>query len=237
MDNESEVIRQQMDETRSALSEKVELLEQQVVETVQGATTAVAETVGSVKEVVHDTVQTVKDSVQETVDSVKNTLDLQRQVEQRPWTMMAGATAVGFLGGCLLRRGGEGRTNDDRLHLRGSPAVGAAFASQNGNGAAPSHRVPTRSPETENGATSPLPPPQPSWLAKVGESFEGEITQLKGLAVGTLLGIVRDMVAKSVPAPLERQVEEVIDGITIKLGGHPVRGRILPIETAKQTCC
>ena len=42
MDNESEVIRQQMDETRSALSDKVELLEQQVVETVHGATTAVA---------------------------------------------------------------------------------------------------------------------------------------------------------------------------------------------------
>ena len=104
MDNESEVIRQQMDETRSALSDKVELLEQQVVETMHGATTAVADTVDNVKEVVHDTVQTVKDSVQETMDSVKNTLDVQRQVEQRPWIMMAGATAIGFLGGCLARR-------------------------------------------------------------------------------------------------------------------------------------
>lgn len=235
MDNQSEVIRQQMDETRTALSEKVELLEQQVVETMHGATTAVADTVDSVKEVVHDTVQTVKDSVQETMDSVKNTLDLHHQVEQRPWTMMAGATAIGFLGGCLSRRG-EGRIYEDRSHFRVSPTSGAAFMSH-GNGAAPSYAAPTRSAEKENGVPSPHAPTPPSWLTKLGESFEGEITQLKGLAVGTLLGIVRDMVAKSVPVPLERQVEEVIDGITVKLGGHPVRGHILPTDPVKRTSC
>src|SRR5262245_52369843 len=67
MDNESEVIRQQMEQTRSALTAKVELLEHQVVETVHGATAAVSETVGNVKDVVQETVQTVKDSVHETV--------------------------------------------------------------------------------------------------------------------------------------------------------------------------
>jgi hypothetical protein len=89
--------------------------------------------------------------------------------------------------------------------------------------------------ELGNGLSAPIAPTSPGWLAKLGESFEGEITQLKGLAVGTLLGIVRDMVTQSVPPTLERQVEEVIDGITVKLGGHPVRGHVLPAQPAKPT--
>ena len=93
MENECEVIRQQMDETRTAMTDKIETLEQQVVDTVQAASAAVSETV-----------QTVKDSVHETVETVKDTFDLPRQVERRPWTMMAGATALGYLGGYLLNR-------------------------------------------------------------------------------------------------------------------------------------
>ena len=230
MDNQSEMIRQQMDETRSALSEKVELLEQQVVETVHGATAAVADTVDSVKEVVHDTVQTVKDSVQDTMDSVKNSLDVQRQVDHHPWAMMAGATALGFLGGCLTRRSGDVHYYDGRS----TPTRDVGFG-LHGNGAAQSYPVPARAVKLSNGSSPPVAPTPPGSLAKLGESFEGEITQLKGLAVGTLLGIVRDMVTQSVPPTLERQVEEVIDGITVKLGGHPVRGHILPAQPARST--
>lgn len=236
MVNESEVIRQQMDETRSALTEKVELLEQQVVETVQGATTAVAETVGSVKEAVHDTVQTVKESVQDTVDSVKNTLSLRRQVELRPWTMMAGATAIGFIGCRLLRGTGSGQANNYRTNDRVTRAFGAEFAS-NGTEAAPSYAVLSHSPEQENGTATPALSTRPSRLAEFGVSFEKELNQLKELAVGALLGMVRDMVGQSVPQSLEQQVEEVIDGFTVKLGGRPVRGHILPIEPTKHTSC
>src|SRR4051794_29513643 len=112
MDNEPEVIRQQMDETRTALTDKLELLEQQVVGTVQDATSAVAETVGTVKQAVQDTVQSVKETVHETVESVKETFDLKNQVERRPWMMVAGATALGFLGGYLLGGGREQGSRD-----------------------------------------------------------------------------------------------------------------------------
>ncbi len=66
---------------------------QQVVDTVQGATTAVAETVENVKDAVHDTVETVKD-----------TFNLHLQVKRHPWAMVAGAIALGWLAGYLLRR-------------------------------------------------------------------------------------------------------------------------------------
>ena len=62
----------------------------------------------------------------------------------------------------------------------------------------------------------------------LGDKFHDEISQLEVLAVGTLLGLVRDIVTEAVPENMERQVEEIIDGITVKLGGQPLEGRILP---------
>jgi len=80
-----------MEQTRSSLSDKLELLEQKVSDTVQVAATAVT-----------DTVETVKESVEATVDSVKETLNLSLHVQRHPWAMVSGAAAVGFLGGWLL---------------------------------------------------------------------------------------------------------------------------------------
>ena len=50
MEDAPEVIRQQMEDTRASLSEKLESLEQQVVGTVHDARDAVADTVQSVKD-------------------------------------------------------------------------------------------------------------------------------------------------------------------------------------------
>src|SRR3954463_14705512 len=118
MDKESDVIRQQMEETRAALTDKLEVLEHQVTETVTGAAETVekvrhtvqeigsgaVETVASVKHAFQDTVQSVKDSVRETAETVSDTLDIRKQVENHPWAMMAGATAVGFGVGMLVSR-------------------------------------------------------------------------------------------------------------------------------------
>jgi ElaB/YqjD/DUF883 family membrane-anchored ribosome-binding protein len=97
MSDEPEVIRQQMAETRSALTEKLQTLEQQVVETVSDANTAVA-----------GTVETVKDAVQ---DTVKDTFDVPLQVQRHPWAFVGGSVALGYLGGALLdqRNGGQRR--------------------------------------------------------------------------------------------------------------------------------
>lgn len=103
MGNETEVIRQQMAETRSSLQDKLETLEQQVKETVQEATDsvqtvkeAVQETVGTVKETVQDTVESVKGTVQDTVESVKQSLNVSDHVRNHPWLFFAGAATVGL---------------------------------------------------------------------------------------------------------------------------------------------
>lgn len=107
MENETDLIRNQMLETRTALSEKLEALQGQVLATVQGTTETVTETVETVQEAVETTVQTVTDSVQETVETVRHTLDLSEQVNKHPWLMLGGAVFVGYLGGRLLESAGR----------------------------------------------------------------------------------------------------------------------------------
>jgi ElaB/YqjD/DUF883 family membrane-anchored ribosome-binding protein len=102
--HEVEVMRHEVDETRSHLMEKVELIEHMVVDMVEGATGSVADTIGSMKESVAHTVDAVQEAVQETVTSVKHALDVRYQVRQHPWFMLGTALLVGFGFGRLLAK-------------------------------------------------------------------------------------------------------------------------------------
>jgi ElaB/YqjD/DUF883 family membrane-anchored ribosome-binding protein len=192
MGNECEVIRKQMQETRAAMNDKIEALEHRVVATVHAASTAVSETVGDVKVI-----------VQETVASAKDIFDLPRQVEREPWAMLAGATALGYLGGYLLSRfrAGAPRTSDKSGSL--SPAL-----------------------------DSPGPAEKPSWLAGVRDTFQDEISQFEKLALGRLCAVLRDVVTEAVPTSMERQMGDIMDGITVKLGGQPLEERV-PFEPSR----
>src|ERR1700687_542184 len=87
MDPEPSVIRQDIEETRQSLTEKLETLENQVMGTVQHARETVEETIGS-----------VKSTVSETVDTVKRTFDLEYQVGQHPFI----AAGLALLGGAAV---------------------------------------------------------------------------------------------------------------------------------------
>jgi ElaB/YqjD/DUF883 family membrane-anchored ribosome-binding protein len=202
VENEPEVIRQQMQETRTALTEKLEALEQQVTGTVQDAREAVTDTVETVRDAVTETVDVVKDSVRETVDTVKETLDLSLQVERHPWAMVGGSVAVGFASGCLFDLAAE--------EMRHVAARRATFTHRNGG--------PLRAEPPSAGH---------SWLGELADKFHDEIGQLKGLAIGVALGVARDMLAQSMPDNLRGQVTEVVDNITTKLGAQPLRGPVL----------
>jgi len=219
MDNESEVIHQQMDETRSALQDKLETLEQQVKDTVQDATEAVSETVESVKDAVHETVGTVKDTVQDTVQSVKNTFDLPRQVEAHPWAMFLGAAAVGFIATRWLTRPASPapaaiipRTES----ISSPPSRNGGHEPGNGVAASP------RQAATSQPASAPS---KGSWFAT---HYSEELAKLKGLAVGTVGGLVRALLTSSVAPAMAEQIKDVVNGITVKMGGHLIEGPLLP---------
>jgi hypothetical protein len=216
MDHEPEVIRQQMEETRASLADKLETLENQVVSTVQGATTAVTETVEIVKDAVQDTVSTVQETVQKT-------FDVSGHVDRHPWVMLAGSVAAGFVAGRLLGRAAAGRGGGaERItgYLRSSwPALG------------PREEQGYRPREEGNGRGRVAgEPDRAGWLAGLGETFGDEIRQLKGMALGALLGVVRDVVSRSAPEQLRPKLAGVMNDITTKLGGEPVRGPVLATE-------
>jgi ElaB/YqjD/DUF883 family membrane-anchored ribosome-binding protein len=99
MDPEPNVIREQIDETRSSLTEKLETLEAEVKGTVQSA---------------RETISSVKESVQSAKETVKRTFDVEYQVNRHPWAMLGLSLVSGVALGALL----GGRMSADRRIAR-----------------------------------------------------------------------------------------------------------------------
>jgi ElaB/YqjD/DUF883 family membrane-anchored ribosome-binding protein len=209
MDNE-DVIRNQMEDTRTSLTDKLETLEKQVVDTVQDATSNVAETVAAVKDSVQDTVTSVKDTVQETfsavkesmrqsVNAVKGVFDIPEHVDRHPWAMMGGSVVLGYVLGAVLR--GSGATRHSFSSLR-SPQPASSRSSSNG-------RHEDTGPQSSEGLLTKLAP---------------EISKLKGLALGAVVGAVREMIQNAVPPDLASSLNEIFTSITEKVTGAPSHG-------------
>jgi ElaB/YqjD/DUF883 family membrane-anchored ribosome-binding protein len=80
-------------QTRTAIGEKLELLERRIEETVYGAKSAAEELVDR-----------VRDSADEFLDKTKETFDPTHQVASHPWLMLGGAVAAGYVLGLLEAR-------------------------------------------------------------------------------------------------------------------------------------
>jgi len=221
MDNEAEVMREQMELTRTSLQDKLETLEQQVkdtvqdaAETVQTAATAATETVQSVKDAVQETVEAVKDTVQDTVFSVKQSLDVSLHVQHHPWVMFFGAAAVGYAGARLLYRASAAQP------VPAVPFENAGQVKTNGRHA-----------DRAKGST----PPKKGFWASIGEHYKDELAKLQGLAVSAVAGMVREMLTTTTPSGLKDQVTELVDNVTTKLGGKPVQGPLFDDQPSTGT--
>jgi len=202
MENETELIRQQMLETRTALSEKLGALQEQVLATVEGTTQKVTETVQTVQEAVQDTVSTVSESVQGTVDTVKKTFDVSEHMQRNPWLMLGGAVAVGYVGGRLLMPNG---------HIDMPDLSSSGFAATN-RPAPATGQIPAR-------------PAEPSWLEKLAAPL---MQQAQTLAVGALAGIASDLIAQHAPEALRGQLNEMANDMARSLGAKPIHGLLSP---------
>jgi hypothetical protein len=221
MDQTPEVIRQQMQMTRASLTDKLEALENKVVGTVEGATSAVTDTVNCVKEAVQDTVHSVKESV-----------NITHHVERHPWLMFGASVATGYVGGALLlnaapsRRSVRGVRHPEEWGVGparlGGAAAGETYVAHEGNG---HHRQGSR----------PEATPDHSFLSGLTEKFGPEIDKLRSVAIGTLFGLGRELLARSVPESIGSQLTTLVDDVTRKLGGEPVRGPLLPEERPAAT--
>jgi len=227
MDPEPEVIREQIEETRSSLTEKLETLEGQVKETVESVKSSVEETVDAVKSTVTETVDTVKSTVQDTVETVRETFNLSRQVRRHPWGMLGGSLLSGMALGYYLAGRRQRRWADWEAEHYWQPEQ-------------PSYSHGIQAPTPAQGLRSePAPPPEPSersgssgpgLLSRLLTPFESEIGKIKETAIGAALGVARDVLEKALPASLAASVEEIMNNITRNAGGKPVHGPVLAAD-------
>jgi ElaB/YqjD/DUF883 family membrane-anchored ribosome-binding protein len=231
MASEPEVthLHEEIDKTRSDLTEKIQTLEEQVrgtvlnatekvEETIEQVTSTVQETVEQVKSTVDETVETAKSAVNNTMENVRQTFDLEYQMRVRPWTMVCGSLCVGVLAGALIGRQSRGRSLGRHAaasfrNLGESVAGGSSAAQQYVSGTRPE-------------GAPPAPSEGPGLLGQLYHQFEPEINQVKEMAIGYAVGMLRDMIKEAVPV-LRDKVEEVMNSATTKIGGEPVRGPVL----------
>jgi len=210
------MIKQQMGQTRTSLTEKLETLENQVLGTVRDTTSTVAQTVHEVSSTVRDTVRDVRSTLQDTTTSVRATvqetsasfrdaLDVSRQMQEHPWLMLGGSVVAGYVGGRLL----------DSLE-RGRPLGGHLLP------AAPEQFLPADSELRERLEATP-PPARTgfSFLRALADTFAPELNQLKQFALGAAVGLVRDKLSESVPPQFRNDLTNLMDRVTTKLGGQP----------------
>ncbi|MDB5388152.1 MAG: hypothetical protein JWM11_3798 [Planctomycetaceae bacterium] len=212
MDETPEMIRQQMEATKSHLTEKLESLEQQVSDTVQTTGTAVNATV----EAVQETVESVAEAVQGAVHSVTNAFDVRRQIDKHPLLVLGGSAILGYLAGEILARQGRHRTV-----------------------AQPSSTVPPPTPTLDTPVSGTGMPAIESAAiaAAIAAAYKSGWDhslwhQLKGQAVGTLLGIVQEVASRAGPL--------VIDHFTNKRENvapiHPEGTDSKPEPSAESEC-
>jgi len=221
MENEDpEVIRRRMLEKRTDLTEKVEALEQQVrgvassvtetvesvkegvQETVEAVKGQVEETVGAVKDTVQDTVGAVKDTVQETVETAKGLFNVRRHVENYPWAMLGGSVGVGVLLGMLLRRRTMARVGE-----------AAETVTRRFRGPAPQPQPPAREDVYGGDGARREPGLADNLLGPVKEG----LTRVKDMALGALVGTLRELLVKELPQAAETQVKAFLDETLTKL--------------------
>ncbi len=204
MPPETELIKQQMSQTRSALTDKLETLEAKVFGTVATTSDTVSQTVHEVGATVRETTQDVRVTLQEAMSSLRDALDVSRQMHQHPWVLLGGSVVAGYVGGIML-------DNLEHGHLPSLPAT-PAMEQLLPNSSEVRQRVETQPPVRRTGST---------FFKALAESFAPELDKLKRAALSMALGAVRDKVGEAVPPQMRENFTEMMDRVTVKLGGEP----------------
>jgi len=197
------VIRDEMEQTRASLADKLGALENQVRETVSDATDAVHSTVEGVKDVVG--------TVSETFESVTEQLSVTKQVENYPWVMFGAAVATGFVASQLL----------DRATSAAAKAVTAPLPTPAPvPSAQPAYQAPKPKGESflgslESGAMHALE----GMLPDVKQVMGTVTTGVGSLAVGTVMSVIRELAAGHLPDQWKGEVTKLVDQVTEQLGG------------------
>ena len=235
--------RHDIEETRASMTEKLELLEERVRDTLEETKIAVDdivenvkgtvdETVGVVKETVtgakstvENIVENVKGTMDDTVTKVKQSFDLRYQVEQHPWLMLGGSVVAGSLLASFLHGGPETRRYsyyaDSRLKGGDDADNANATGVYTGAGLYTGEENTTSGQEHSNYTR---PQTQGGWRRTLGQQFQEEIDLAKGVVTGavisTVMGTLQEMIRQNIPS-VASHFDKVVNRVAKKWGVEP----------------
>jgi len=100
-----------IEDTRAVMTEKIDMIEDRVNETMEGTKATidnvmekvrgVQETIDSAKSTIDNILETMKHTLEETIERVKYTTTVIEQVDQNPWIMLGSAVLTGYVLGGL----------------------------------------------------------------------------------------------------------------------------------------
>ena len=110
-----------IEDTRAVMTEKIDMIENRVNETMEGTKATidnvmekvkgVQETIDTAKSTIDNILETIKHTMEETIERVKYTSTVIEQVDQSPWIMLGSAVLTGYVLGGL----NEGESNGGKL--------------------------------------------------------------------------------------------------------------------------
>jgi uncharacterized membrane protein len=114
-----------IEDTRAVMTEKIDMIENRVNETMEGTKATidnvmekvkgVQETINTAKSTIDTILDTIKHTMEETIERVKYTSTVIEQVDQSPWIMLGSAVLTGYvLGG--LNEGGSSAGGSPNQH-------------------------------------------------------------------------------------------------------------------------
>ena len=242
---------QALEETRTSMTEKMELLEDRVRETIEGTRSAVEHIVDNVKGTVEETVGTmkgtvdeakstvgnlvenVKDTMDSTVTKVRQSFDLQYQVAHRPWVTFGGAVLAGYFAGAWTNQGSrrqrqygkQERQYDDDDNLYAAAMSGGATIEdleEHKTHPGTGYAYPPHLSSTARKHTKNIAKEKPSRQRQIiSGQFQEEWNILRDVALGTLLGTVRAMVRQQMPT-FAPHIEKILNRTSAKLGTEPI---------------
>ena len=116
MAQKEDSLEKDIEDTRAVMTEKIDMIEDRVNETMEGTKATVdnvmekvkgvQETIDSAKSTIDNILETMKHTMEETIERVKYTSTVIEQVDQNPWIMLGSAVLTGYILGGL----NEGRS-------------------------------------------------------------------------------------------------------------------------------
>lgn len=201
-------IEREMFLTRDSITEKVAALENQVLGTIQTATSTVSETVQAVREAVTTAPSAVRESVRQAVGAVKESVasfSVSGCIRDNPMAALGTSTLGGFLIGYLLP-GGERNLFRRPIMARGhdAPAPFGQAGTAHGERPAVPHRAeaaPGREPE------------RPGFFGQMWERMGRELGGLAEQALSTAIASLKQSISTKVPQVVDTAVGRVSEQV------------------------